>query len=223
MRFARRPVHENRRECSARAASRADRISVASLSFTQKLKNSRSKTFAFSARSGAQQPRQAHETSSAPARFWVVRTTRVRVRARGVAIPDVWRTRRQPRSRGVCQKRVAWVWSAKNFRRPAPGGDAPGSSSCLHLRASPPRRWRSRRGPSSSGPSQRFGEARAGRACAVPAVVIVGDDPNSPKRRLRVAFNKRAAGPRDELRTLKAENLNCVPFRSRERQNLNIP
>ena len=105
-----------------RAASRADRISVASLSFTQKLKNSRSKTFAFSARSGAQQPRQAHETSSAPARFWVVRTTRVRVRARGVAIPDVWRTRRQPRSRGVCQKRVAWVWSAKNFRRPAPGG-----------------------------------------------------------------------------------------------------
>ena len=107
-----------------------------------------------------------------------------------------------------------------------PGGHAPGSSSCLHLRASPPRRWRSRRGPSSSGPSQRFGEARAGRACAVPAVVIVGDDPNSPKRRLRVAFNKRAAGPRDELRTLKAENLNCRharPFARVNRQNLNIP
>ena len=66
--------------------------------------------------------------------------------------------------------------------------------SCLHLRASPPRRWRSRRGPSSSGPSRRSRSTRArepGRA--VPAVVIAGDDPNSRWSRRRTHST---SGPR---------------------------
>ena len=44
----------------------------------------------------------------------------------------------------------------KILRASRPGGHAPGSSLCHLLRASPPRRWRSRRGPSSD-PSRRFG------------------------------------------------------------------
>ena len=58
----------------------------------------------------------------------------------------------------------------KNLRASRPGGHAPGSSSCHLLRASPPRRWRSRRGPSSD-PSRRFGGSSASGACAAPAVV----------------------------------------------------
>jgi hypothetical protein len=172
MRFARGPVRERDAAGGVESGPNLYRFAL----FHSKTRGGLSrapasgKTFAFTARSGAQQPSHAHGTSSEPARFWVVRTTRVGVRARGVAIPDVWRTRRQPRSRGVCQKRVEWVGFGETFRTTRPGGHAPGSSSCLHLRASPPRRWRSRRGPSSSGPSRRFGEARASRACAVPAV-----------------------------------------------------
>ena len=124
MRFARGPVRERDAAGGVESGPNLYRFAL----FHSKTRGGLSrapasgKTFAFTARSGAQQPSHAHGTSSEPAGFWVVRTTRVRVRARGVAIPDVWRTRRQPRSRGVCQKRVAWVWSAKNFRRPAPGG-----------------------------------------------------------------------------------------------------
>ena len=122
------------------------------------------------ARSGAPEARQSRGNPSAPARIRAVRLSRARVRALGVAILDASRrTRRQPRLAGAVPLN-AGASHGKILRASRPGGHAPGSSSCHLLRASPPRRWRSRRGPSSD-PSRRFGGSSASGACAPPAVV----------------------------------------------------
>ena len=207
MRSARRPVHENRMRV-LRAGGVESGPNLGRFAFFHSKTRGRQNLRVHRAFGGAATAPRARDFFGTPtflggeddargcAGAWGRDSGRV---AHASATPIARRVPKACRMGGVGEK----------LKTTRPGGHAPGSSSCLHLRASPPRRWRSRRGPSSSGPSRRFGEARASRACAVPAVVIAGDDPNSPKRRLRVAFNKRAPGPRDELRTLKAVNLNC--------------